>query len=550
MIKLSLRYRRYFIYIIPVIAAAIAREFTYMQWYHSPFRFYHIISGLDMQTFVMRGESLYNGTTSFSMYKFFIAAIYAVFGKEHLAEGVVAAQMLLGVLTTGLTVYIYRHIFRNRTGALLAGLFTALYAPLIVYETQVLKEPLFLSLSIIALASIVYARTKHFTPLTSYITGITAILPFFIRFSGLAWLCLIYLWLITYSIKKRNIWKPLAMTMAGSLTVIIIISTYNLKHNHSMTRYLTPNTTYLLGVGAKPNTKDLNLKTPEQDIKIVNKNTKWNYIKVYISKIPYIFTGYEQPNNINYYFVCNKLPLLKWFIGSSLLIPISITGMIMILIYFKKEQKTLILFLYIIAFMVPMIIFLPLARYKMALTPIFAIFAAWYIVYMLRILHAKERHYIAVPTLILISSFMISTYTCRGSKVRSSDKKAHGIAASYIPDKLMKIGRFEEASEMLEKEYIKNPDNPYIMINYVSSLMGIGEPKKAEKIMLKQKRIEDPALLGRFFYELAECTCMLNHLDRSVEYYNAALQLPIAAKQKKFIMKKIAMIRRIQQSKK
>ncbi len=537
-------YKRCLIYIIPMIVALIARELLYIEWLKSPFRFYHILSGLDMQTFVMRGENFYNGTTSFNMYRFFIAVIYAICGKENLVEGVIAAQMMMGVITTGLTVYLYRHIFRNKIGAMIAGLFCALYTPLMVYETQVLKETLFLFLSILALTLIVFARKKHFPPLPSYIAGAVAIMPFFIRFSGVIWLTFIYFWLITYCYKKKQLWKPLSFAIAGSFTVIILVFSYNLSHNYSILHYFTPNTPYLLGVGATPDAKNLSFKLSKTTTAKVSPQPLFSYIKTYTSKIAYIFSGYEQPNNINYYFTCSKLPLLKFFIGSFVLVPLSVAGLLMMVIYFKKEKRVTIFFLYMIAFIIPMILFLPLARYKMALTPVFAIFAAWWIIYMINLLKSQQKQPIVIPMLIFLSAFLFSGYICRNRPMRNSDKKAYGLAASYLPNKLMIKGRFQEARELLELCYSKNTDNPYIMLDYVSSLLGCGEPVQAEKILLKQKSIQDQILLGRYFYELAECTLILGHSKNALEYYKSALQLPISPQRKKMIRTKRTMIQR------
>ena len=536
-------YKGCLIYVIPIIAAVIARELLFIEWLNSPFRFYHIVSGLDMQTFVMRGENLYNGTTSFSMYRFFIAVIYALCGKGNLVEGVVIAQMLMGVITTGLTVYVYRHIFKNRIGAALAGLFCALYTPLMVYETQVLKEPLFLFLSILALGLILFARQRNFPPLLTYITGATAILPFFIRFSGLTWLAFIYFWLITYCYQKKQLWKPLTLALAGSFTIIILIFAYNSSHNYSTIRYFTPNTPYLLGVGATPNAKNLSFQVSKQSTAQVSSQSIWSYIKTYTSKITYIFTGYEQPNNINYYFTCSKLPILRIFIGSFVLIPISVAGLIMIMIYFKKNKKTTILFLYMLAFIIPMILFLPLARYKMALTPMFAIFAAWWIIYMLNLLKSSKKQPIVIPMLIFLSAFLFSGYICRKRPIRKSDQKAYGMAASYIPHKLMTKGKFYAAKELLQQYYTKNPENPYIMLNYVSSLMGSGSPREAEKILLQQHSIQDDALRGRYFYELAECISMLGHPKKALIYYESALKCPLSPQGEKLIKEKIKSIK-------
>jgi tetratricopeptide (TPR) repeat protein len=540
--KRLLAYKNSLIYIIPVIVAVVVRKLLYIEWLSSPFRYYHTIFGLDMRKFLVWGEQLYNGHSSFRIYKFFIAILYAFFGKSALPETIVFFQMILGVMTVFLTVYIFRHLFRSKTGALIAGLFSALYAPLMVYETHILKESLFLFLSLLSFSMFLAARKKHFNNLTAYFAGLTAVLPFFLRVSGLLLMSLLYLWMILYCYRKKRFIKPLLFSMLGTLTIVSIIFIYNISHGFSIVQYFTPNTPYLLGVGSTPNAQNLSFHVTGHGKTQLVSHSFFTYIRTYASKLEYIFTAYEQPNNINYYFICSKLPLLKYYIGPFFLIPISVSGFILLLFRYRKNRRVILLFIYMISFIVPMLLFLPLARYKIALTPIFAIFAAWWIIYMIKLFKLGDKQRMVAPLLICIAAFLFSGYTCRNNPERRSDQSAYGLAASYMPDKLMLAGRYQQALEMLEKNYFENPENPYIMLNYVSSLMGSGRVADAENVLLHTQHIRDEKLLGRYFYELGESTYMLNNPAQALKYYNTAITYPISDQRRKLAVARIKLI--------
>ena len=186
------------VYLIPVLVGLIARAIFYLHWFKSPFHYYHILVGLDMRKFLIFGENFYHGNEIFSPYHLFIAAIYGVVGSEILPEAVVLGQMLIGLLTIFFTVYIALSISGRRITALLAGLFMALYAPVIIYETQILKASIFLFLSLLSLAALLYARKRHFSNIPSFIAGIAAILPFFVRHAGFLWLVTAMAWIAFY----------------------------------------------------------------------------------------------------------------------------------------------------------------------------------------------------------------------------------------------------------------------------------------------------------------------------------------------------------------
>ena len=66
-------------------------------------------------------------------------------------------------------------------------------------------------------------------------------------------------------------------------------------------------------------------------------------------------------------FPCAILP------GPGLMIPLAVAGLVLLIIRGRFRHRELILLLYILAFALPITIFLPLGRYRLILYPVFSI---------------------------------------------------------------------------------------------------------------------------------------------------------------------------------
>lgn len=88
------------------------------------------------------------------LYPLFIAGVVATLGED--LRGLAFVQHLLGLATVAATYLLGKALFGRVAGAL-AGLITALSAPLLIYEHYILSEPLFTPLLVLGLLLIVYA---------------------------------------------------------------------------------------------------------------------------------------------------------------------------------------------------------------------------------------------------------------------------------------------------------------------------------------------------------------------------------------------------------
>lgn len=343
--------------------------------------------------------------------------------------------------------------------------------------------------------------------------------------------------------------KPLLIFFAGTLSVILVVITVNKVNNCGSSSYFFPNYSYLLSTGAdekgdisskgetSPTLPAKTAPTPSESAsRAIDK------ISHYAIKVYYIFNNFEMPNNINYYFIQEKLPISRLFIGPALLIPLALTGLILMIYYGGLHKKESILFFYIAAFAIPICLFLPLGRYKLVLAPIFCIGAAYTMIYLNQIITRKgsKLHNILTPSLLAILLFL--TISTRSYPTRSSDIKAYGLAAVYVPDKLMKKGNFKDASLILSQYYRENQTNVTISIYYASSLLGSNRPKDAEFVLSRLGVPEDIDSRSHYYFELGECYRLLNRREDAIRCYNQVPEFPCSDKLKetaKFQLKKL-----------
>lgn len=551
------------VYAIPLILGLIVRIFAYFEWLASPFHYYHTIVGLDMRKFLVSGVNFSDGNAIFTPYNLFITTIYQCVGNDILPEGIVIGQIILGLGTIFFTTYIAMHLLGNKFIALISGIFIALYAPIIIYETTILKTTIYLFLSTLSLALLLYSRKKKFNIFSNSCLAISIILPFTIRFGGLLWIILATSWLFLYILKSKKIQSSTIIirylsAFIASLILIIGINQYN---NINSKKYISRNFSYIFSTGSNANNEISGRTTNTQPTTVNNSEQSANSAKsankfiVYFSKLKYLFFTSEMPNNINYYFMKEKLPFIRYLMGPILLIPLAILGFIIMVSrggFLKKES---ILFIYIAAFATPTLLFLPLSRYKLSLIPIFSI-GAGYALYNILLLTPTFQNFINshksnqsaplekkkidknVWILILYLILLLFAFISNPRIIRSSDKKAYGIGASYIPRKLMEQGKFKDAASILKNYYLNNQDNQIISLNYASALLGSGNPKAAEIVLTSINSPIDINNGAQFYFDLGEALRLQGRKNDALKCYQMAKKYPMTEKRKLFFGKK------------
>jgi hypothetical protein len=514
----------------PMLLAALVRLVLHSHWVDSPFHLYHTLVGLDMRKFLVWGVGLAEGTDRFTMYRFLVALASRLANPANLADAVVITQLALGVATTGLTVFIFRKLFKNRAHAVLAGVFFAAYAPPMVYETQILKETLYLFLTTLSLASAINAVAKRSGAIRFFACGTASILPFLTRFSGILWFTSVCVWVSSAASKKGESLKSLFLIASGAVATLAAVFAFEAAHGRYPTPFFTPNAAYVLKVGAKPVLSDLSLPST-----VSGENIKEEYpVARYVAKIPYILSGSEMPNNVNYYFERLKLPPLRFALPPAVLVPAGLAGLLLMLFLPAFRGRAAPFLWLLFSFAAPMLLFVPLARYKLIFAPTFCVSASFLLMILFR--EIRGRNWSAVGGILGVS-FLFGFYSAAFAPapiIRDCDLKAYAIAATRNPVALMRRGAFKEAREILRELDAENVENPYIRVEYASSCLGSGAPRFAYFVLKGSAVPDDHPLAARWRFETAESLRLQRWGDaRIAKFYREALRLGIGGRRRK-----------------
>jgi hypothetical protein len=125
------------------------------------------------------------------------------------------------------------------------------------------------------------------------------------------------------------------------------------------------NITYALNVGKQGIPSEL--KTVSENTSEARQNP--SVIKIFTTygeKIVALFHPFEITNNINYYFMKHLLPAVKICLQPLLLIPLTVLGLVLIAIMPGGLQRYSPLYLYIVAHIIAITLFVSLSPYRLS----------------------------------------------------------------------------------------------------------------------------------------------------------------------------------------
>ncbi|MFA6569035.1 MAG: phospholipid carrier-dependent glycosyltransferase, partial [Victivallales bacterium] len=404
------------VYLTVFIAALTARIILFANWMESPFRYYHKISGLDMKTIMGNAEQFCLGKTDFSIYKSYVYCCYLLSGHELNVPAIISGQLALGIVTSLLITFITFKILRNRTAALISGMLAALYSPELMYESMTLIESVYVLTCVLSLAAIVHQNRRPGSKTWLVLSGIAAALPSLVRFPGILWTLLAVAWIIYTQLRRDrkhrhtiNSGLAVLLPITGLLMAFIPVSIFNFSNMSNF----NPIPAFRSSAYAVKAGLEINLTSHSLPAKSLGSGNSPSYVgkaENYAGKFISIFSAYELPDNLNYYFVKEMLPPLKHMAGPLLLIPFATLGMLIVILKRRtKPRETFLLFIYLAAFAIPMTVFIPLGRYKLVLLPVFCVFAAFAIVFIIRnvLPFRKKKKYLTPLALALAAAYSL-----------------------------------------------------------------------------------------------------------------------------------------------
>ena len=586
-------YKNYY-WFIPFLAALISRYFYFLNFVNSPYKYYHLIRGLDMNTIFITYP-----THNASIYNLFLRIIASLVPQYFFIESVVIVQLILGILSSCFIVYIARQLTNDCRIACISGFIYALYAPVLMYEGVLLKESFNLFFVVFALFMCFYIVANKFSNISLFIFGIIILIPVFVRRVGVGLFVLLFCWfvysLLLYIYRLKIEYRCQIKIFIKKITILLIsvfIMTFTVykAYNDHLPPVLSvfSNIKYFINVGQQPELLSINHeekiisnrsieKSKNEKVgnslnigndEIINDDYLNNF-KSYIRNFLLTFRAYEIPNNINYYFIRDLLKPLKYLIGPILLFPLAIAGFILFLFNWKKYNKPELMLIFPIPVVIACVIFLPIARYRVAIVPILVVLAGIYIIKLVDSVLNRQR--ITVITLIVLFSIFsfAQIISLEKNDIRAADFIAYGQAVRYQnpksfvilncfkeayrirPDleytrknlifELLRIGDFVNAEKLLRKEYKAQPGNFETAIDYVASLMGTKQYGKAFSVLSTIKKPVDSERQSDLYFNWGEYYFFTGNYKMALSYYKKMfnLNIPVSDELRKYIYSRV-----------
>jgi len=561
------------IYLPVFLLALIIRAVMFFSYLHSALSGYSYVYGLDMETLVRLGQMFSLGKLSFNFHAALTGAMLHIWGKQVGIHWIIIGQMAGGIVMSCAVAYVVRHMMRLRWAALLAGGLAATYVPEVLYESVTLKESVSLLLAALALAAVVWIHRSRFSTFSLVLGGILIVWPGWIRFTGLLWFFAVLLWLWWCGYRQNLTWRrSLRRTCflgVGAAAWIMIISVTNFVMGSGWWPFMFDSYNLRVGwaISAKPEMTTLNVApgiTVSGDIYIEDKEknaaqriSMGGRILRAADYFCQTFMPFELADNVNYYYLRQRISWLSMLPGPGLIFPLAVTAFLIWMVMGLWRRREGLIILYVIVFILPLIFWVPVGRYRIVILPALCYGAVWLIWWFVAtgplVRWFKDWRRWGV-LLLLIVVWGISRPL--SAPLRASDFIAEGKAwealrgkgndAAYVAyekawlldpnsiaavvnygEALLTSGKVSRAEQILAGGIAAYPGNFSLRIFYVGSLLAGGKAVLAEKIM-KETAIP-PENRERFiyYYHLGECSRLNGKASDAIAAYRQALPLAV-----------------------
>ncbi|MBO5900710.1 MAG: hypothetical protein J6Q80_08230, partial [Lentisphaeria bacterium] len=360
---------------------------------------YNTLPGLDMETLMRFSNWMSSDPESAPMlvlHRFLLFGSLLIGGGSYNTLLIHALQAVSGVAASCAAAYGAYLLCKKEYIALAAGVFYAVYGPVLLYESVALQESLLVHTLAIALAlylkyiqdtdkntlwgiasGVVLGLNSAGRPATAFAAIVLAAYPL--------WLC-----------RKEKISFARVAPMCAVGAVWLAASLFNgyFRHNCSPFFNVMPHLTDIhAGNGGAAAAPDAVSRIAAYG------KVLWAAVR----NCPLLLGVREIPENLDYYLLSRKYPLFG--IGPVWLIPLAVSGIISLLL--MKRKNAVPLLLTFAALLLPLAARYPIGRYRLMLIPLFVWFAAAFINELIE--NRKRRPALAAILVAVLGCSLIDT---------------------------------------------------------------------------------------------------------------------------------------------
>ena len=348
------------------------RAVVFAGYLNNPFRHFHRVQGLDMETLLHFSEWAPGNEFSplFVVHRFLIYPVWLLNGREHCVPAVIFLQCLFGIAGAILTADLALMLWGKRKIALAAGLFYGLYPVVLLYDFCILQESVTTTLILLGVWSYFKCRSRHFSSKRTFFSGILLGLCSIGR--PVAALSAVILPVKTFFDGKR---RAAFLLLGGVCFLWFGASTFNKVFSDSFFPFFKAmNYTVSFHTEKAAESAGNAPQVPHSGLK--------RMISGLPGRTAQFFLAYEIPENINFYFLRHRLFPLKYLPGPGILLPLALAGIFLMLLRLKHREGLLLGIILLLA--LPLAAREPLGRYRLHLIPYFVLCAAYFFIVLVR----------------------------------------------------------------------------------------------------------------------------------------------------------------------
>ncbi len=440
--------------------------------------FDNIPNAFDHYNFDIAAQNLANGdwlahapNNSYApLYKYFIGAIYWLFGRNFYA--VFGIQFAMGSLAAVLIFLIGRDLFGFKAG-LFAFLGFSLFTAEIIYEGILLRAAFIAFWGVLSLYLLLRLR-RQLNP-----TGLvwaTLALSMFFQGRPNTMLCLpfVYFFLSRHAFAsqdagaRRRFWLIFNAVLYGSF-IPLLVQCYLLHGKFVFFDASGPHTFIsgnLIGYSGVGFNSTLVHEYQQKNILGYGSNIKflighvadapWEFLKLYLRKIYFFFNDFEAPSNLSVYLYREFSRSLDFTLTHfSVLSSLGLMGGVAAV---KKRKDVFLLYAFAFALTASVVLFLNESRYRIPAVPCLAIFAGYALAVFTDYLKAGKYARSGAWVLVFLALFYAFSPTKGLVPIRAIDLNSMA-QAYYQRNDVAKLGEF------LDRAWGQNPNLPEVLFN-------------------------------------------------------------------------------------
>ncbi len=482
-------------------------------------------------------------------YPTFLSIVYLASNSSIICAKII--QVLLGSITCSLTYLLGKRIF-NRGAGIIAGVITAIYGPLIFFETELLASGWAAFWSVVLILLFLKAASEKSVWLC-VVLGICGALSTITRPTFIPFLTIAAAWLAIVFYRSRLRWPQITIRLGGILCGFLLITIPVAVQNLRITGnfgFLPASGGINLFIGNNPNlTETLTARPgwgweeitllPEQNgivgdmwkqQKYFNKQVMsfiltepLTFLEGLVYKTIQFLNSRELPRNVDIYLFSNWsgiLGLLTWKIGGfgfpfGLFLPLTLLGLVS---YWRQIPMPLKLFL--LLYPLSVILVFVTARYRVPVIPAMSVIAAAGLLSFIRMIQGLYWRRIVIVSfcgaVVLLFSTLPGPFP--EEQVNFEAELYANVASAEIGQ-----GKINIAIKHLNKALSLQPDYPSAHANLGVALTRMGEVEKAithYKIALDFKD-DSPEVHSNLASALAD----MGKTDQAIAHYNRAIEI-------------------------